>query len=83
MNWIPGYLDVHTHGQRVKELNDHYKLLFPITLQYLWNTKNKYMDYISQILKAYYFHDKEISEDTAEEMTQVRAYEIFLYFHTS
>lgn len=54
-----------------QQINEHYKLLLPVTLQYLWNTKGKYMDYVSQMLRTYYFQDQEINADTAEQMAQV------------
>lgn len=58
-------------GKLASELDENFKLLFPVTLQYLWNTKPKHLDYISQTLRTRYFRNKAIGAETANEMTNV------------
>lgn len=64
-----GYLD--NDGQLAAEIDENFKLLFPVTMQYLWNTKPKYLDYISQMIRTHYFKDKAIGAETSDEMTTV------------
>ena len=65
-----GYLD--NDGKLAAEINEHFTLLFPITMQYLWNTKSKHLNYISRAIRTHYFNDEQISEKTANEMTSVK-----------
>lgn len=64
-----GYLA--NDGKLAAEIDQNYKLLFPILLSYLWDTKAIYLDYISQILRLHYFGYREIGAETAHEMTEV------------
>ncbi len=52
-------------------LNDHYKLLFPVTLQYLWNAKRKHVDFLSSVIRRHYFGNREIGQETAAAITEV------------
>lgn len=68
-NSVADYLD--NDGKLAAEIDENYKLIFPITMQYLWNTKPKHLDYLSQMIRTHYFGDQQIGADTSDEMTNV------------
>lgn len=59
------------NGEMAKELNDHYRIIMPIMLQYFWQSKSKYLDYISDSLRRYYFGNQEIGANTSEALNKV------------
>ncbi|XP_065219706.1 venom carboxylesterase-6-like [Planococcus citri] len=63
------YLD--NDGELAAEINDYSEILFPITMQYLWDTKVKHLNYISRTIRTRYFGSGEINESTANEMTSM------------
>ncbi|XP_065216336.1 esterase FE4-like [Planococcus citri] len=64
-------------GELAAEIDQYYKILFPITLSYLWSTKLIHLNYISQTLRAHYFGDRKIGAETAHEMTQFYTHGMF------
>ncbi len=54
------------------EVNEYYKLLFPILIQYIFNTKPKDNDFVSSVVKKHYFGNEPICTDTTDNVTQVR-----------
>ncbi|XP_065216347.1 esterase FE4-like isoform X2 [Planococcus citri] len=61
---------LENQGEKAAILNKFTKILLPILLQYLWNTKAKHMDYVSEILKTHYFGEKDMSLQTAHQLVQ-------------
>lgn len=59
------------NSKKANIVNKFYKTLFPIMLQYLWNTKEKNLNYISQIIKTHYFGEEDMGEENANEMVRV------------
>ncbi|XP_065216354.1 acetylcholinesterase-like [Planococcus citri] len=64
-------------GELASEIDQYYKLLFPVTLLYLWDTKIKQMNYISQTLRSYYFGDRKIGNETCHQMTEFYTHGMF------
>lgn len=59
------------NGELAKELNDKYRIIMPITLQYFWHSKRKYLDYISDSLRWHYFGNQEIGANTSTSISRV------------
>ena len=59
------------NGKKAAILNEFYRTLFPVTFQYLMNTKEKYLNYISDLVKLHYLGEKDIGLQTANETVQV------------
>lgn len=66
---VLGYLC--NDGELAAEIDEKFELLFPITMQYLWNTKPDQLDYISRIIRRHFFQDRTIGAETSDEMTKV------------
>lgn len=66
-------------GRKAVLLNKFYNTLFPIILQYLWNTDEKYQNDVSHIIRTRYFGNKDIGLQTTEEMVQVRCAKMSCY----
>ncbi|XP_065216335.1 esterase FE4-like isoform X2 [Planococcus citri] len=58
-------------GERSSQIDENYKLLFPIIMQYLWNTKTDHLNYISLAIRTHYFADQGIGDETAVELTSM------------
>ncbi|XP_065216350.1 carboxylic ester hydrolase-like [Planococcus citri] len=81
MPWIIGFLTsegafkavelLQKGGNLAAEVDQHYKLLFPIMLGYLWNTKLSYLDNISRTLRSHYFGNRKIGAETSHEITKL------------
>ncbi|XP_065216356.1 esterase FE4-like [Planococcus citri] len=72
---VAHYLD--NGGELAAEIDQYYKLLFPITLSYLWDTKLIDLNFISQTLRTHYFGDREIGAETSHELTQFFTHGMF------
>ncbi|XP_065216352.1 esterase E4-like [Planococcus citri] len=64
-------------GELASEIDQYYKLLFPVTLLYLWDTKIKHLNYISQALRSHYFSDRKIGDETCHQMTEFYTHGMF------
>ncbi|XP_065216360.1 esterase E4-like [Planococcus citri] len=64
-------------GELAAEIDQYYKILFPLSLAYLWNTKLSYLNFISQVLRVHYFGNRKIGAETSHEMTELYSHGLF------
>ncbi|XP_065226957.1 esterase E4-like [Planococcus citri] len=68
---VARYLNIDNDAELAPLINEDYELLFPITMQYLWNTKVEDLNFISKALRKRYFGNREIGKETDREMTSM------------
>lgn len=58
-------------GWRVRVMDAEYKKLFPISMQYLWTSKLKYQDEMSEKIRKHFFGNKHINGSTVLQIIDV------------
>ena len=71
LRYILGYL--HDNGTKAKYFDAYYKRIIPISFYYgSWIKGQEKIDQITESIKKFYFGDKNIGTETAQELIRVR-----------